>query len=71
MIEGMDTYLNVVNIEDEALQSEIDLINIHTRRQLASVHLVVALGGGWHVDTQFKEKTLRIVLPVKVQEEIV
>ena len=71
MIEGMDTYLNVVTIEDEALQSEIDLINIHTRRQLAGVHLIVALGGGWHVDTQFKDKTIRIALPIKAQEEIV
>ena len=71
MIEGMDTYLGVVNIENEALQSQINLINIHTRRQLASVNLIVALGGGWHVDRQFKENTKRLIYPITVQEETV
>ena len=45
---GLVTYLNVVISENEALQSELSLISIKTRRQLASVQLIKALGGGWH-----------------------
>jgi NodT family efflux transporter outer membrane factor (OMF) lipoprotein len=48
MKEGMDTYLNVVNVEVNALQLELNLINIQTQRQLASVYLIKALGGGWN-----------------------
>lgn len=47
MKEGMDTYLNVVDIEVNALQLELNLIYIQTQRQLASVYLIKALGGGW------------------------
>jgi outer membrane protein TolC len=44
---GIAIYLNVVPIENEALQSELALITLQTRRQMASVGLVKALGGGW------------------------
>lgn len=44
---GITTFLDVVVIENQALQSELAQINIHTRRQLASVQLIKALGGGW------------------------
>ncbi len=44
---GLVTYLDVVIYEDAALQSELSLISIKTRRQLASVQLMKALGGGW------------------------
>lgn len=47
MQEGMVTYLQVVNIEIEALQRQFNLIQIQTARQVASVYLVKALGGGW------------------------
>lgn len=47
MKEGMDTYLNVVNIEVNALQMELNSILIQTERQVASVYLIKALGGGW------------------------
>lgn len=47
MIEGMVTYLQVVDIEVEALQRQYDLIQIKTARQVASVYLIKALGGGW------------------------
>lgn len=41
------TFLDVVVTENQALRAELALIDIHTRRQLASVELVKALGGGW------------------------
>ena len=44
---GIATYLDVIVTENEALQSELALITIHTRRQLASVQLIKTLGGGW------------------------
>ncbi len=47
---GITTFLDVVVTENQALQSELALINIHTRRQLASVQLIKALGGGWKTD---------------------
>ena len=56
MIEGMDTYLNVVDIDDEALELELQLITIQTQRQLASVYLIKALGGGWKIHQALKER---------------
>ncbi len=47
MIQGMVTYLQVVDVEVEALQRQYDLIQINTARQVASVYLIKALGGGW------------------------
>lgn len=44
---GLVTYINVVVYENLALQSELALVDIRTRRQLASVQLIKALGGGW------------------------
>ena len=44
---GIATFLDVVVTENQALQSKLMLINIHTRRQVASVQLIKALGGGW------------------------
>ena len=44
---GIVTYLDVVILQNAALQSELALINIRTRRQVASVQLIRALGGGW------------------------
>lgn len=44
---GLVTYIDVVVYENTALQSELALIDIQTRRQLASVLLIKALGGGW------------------------
>ena len=46
---GLVTYLEVVITENQALQAELALIDIRTRRQLASVQLIKALGGGWAV----------------------
>ncbi|WP_242604569.1 efflux transporter outer membrane subunit [Legionella fairfieldensis] len=44
---GITNYLDVIVNENIALQSELALVDIHIRRQLASVQLIKALGGGW------------------------
>lgn len=44
---GIVNYLNVVVNENLALQAELGSVSIATRRQLASVYLIKALGGGW------------------------
>lgn len=44
---GLTTYLNVVVSENLALQAELASINVRTRRQISSVQLIKALGGGW------------------------
>ena len=44
---GVATFLDVVVTENEALQSELALVTLRTRRQVASVQLIKALGGGW------------------------
>lgn len=46
---GVATFLDVIITENEALQAELGLVNILTRRQVASVHLIRALGGGWNM----------------------
>lgn len=47
-VGGITNYLDVVVSENIALQSELTLIDIRIRRQLASVQLIKALGGGWY-----------------------
>jgi NodT family efflux transporter outer membrane factor (OMF) lipoprotein len=44
---GLTTYLDVVVIQNLALQAQLANVDIHTRRQLASVQLIKALGGGF------------------------
>jgi NodT family efflux transporter outer membrane factor (OMF) lipoprotein len=46
---GIITYIEVVIIQNTALQAELTEVDIRTRRQLASVQLIKALGGGWSV----------------------
>jgi outer membrane protein TolC len=41
---GIVTFLDVVIFENNALQSDISLITIHTRRQVTSIQLIKALG---------------------------
>ena len=44
---GVDTYLTVADAEVTALQSQLNLVEIQRQRYLATVSLIVALGGGW------------------------
>lgn len=52
---GLVTFLQVVVVENIALQSKLSLVNIRTRRQVASVQLIKALGGGWSLDVSNKK----------------
>lgn len=44
---GMANYLEVINAQSNALQSELDLATIKTAQLNATVELYRALGGGW------------------------
>jgi NodT family efflux transporter outer membrane factor (OMF) lipoprotein len=44
---GIATYLDVVVTQNTALQTRLSLVDIQTRRLIASVQLIKALGGGW------------------------
>src|SRR5262249_30701254 len=46
---GVATYLEVITAQSAALANERTAVNILTRRMTASVRLIKALGGGWHV----------------------
>ncbi len=48
---GIATYLDVVIEQNTSLIAHLALIDIHTRRQVASVQLIKALGGGWEAAT--------------------
>ncbi len=45
--EGAINYLDVTEAQQAALLEERNQINVQTRRQVASVRLIRALGGGW------------------------
>ncbi len=45
---GLTTYLDTVIIQNPALQAQLSIIDILTRRHLASVQLIKALGGGYN-----------------------
>lgn len=44
---GVVTYLDIVVSQNIALQAKLAAIDIHSRRQIASVQLIKALGGPW------------------------
>jgi len=44
---GIANYLQVISAQEIALQNEVTAVQLKTRRMMASVSLVQALGGGW------------------------
>jgi NodT family efflux transporter outer membrane factor (OMF) lipoprotein len=48
---GITTYLEVITAQSVALANEVTAVNLLTRRMLASVALIKALGGGWDVSS--------------------
>ncbi len=56
MVEGMDTYLGVIQIENEARMAQIKLITLQTNYQLATVQFIKAVGGGWKMNDALKFK---------------
>ncbi len=44
---GIATYLDIVVTQNIALQAKLAAIDLHARRQIASVNLIKALGGPW------------------------
>jgi NodT family efflux transporter outer membrane factor (OMF) lipoprotein len=55
---GTTSYLQVITSQTIALQDEVTAVNILTRRMVASVSLIEALGGGWDASTLPTAKSL-------------
>jgi NodT family efflux transporter outer membrane factor (OMF) lipoprotein len=55
---GVASYLQVITAQTIALQNQVAAVNILTRRMVASVLLIEALGGGWDASTLPTEQNL-------------
>jgi len=49
-MDGATNYLEVAVAQEQLLGQQVSAITLQTRRQLASVQLIRALGGGWSAD---------------------
>lgn len=47
--DGVVSYLDVVTAQTTELTTKISMLELDTRRELAAVGLITALGGGWSV----------------------
>jgi NodT family efflux transporter outer membrane factor (OMF) lipoprotein len=54
--DGVVSYLDVMTAQTTELSTQILALNVNTRRLLASVGLIQALGGGWSVDQPARRK---------------
>lgn len=48
--DGVVSYLDVVTAQTTELETKVAMLELNTRRQLAAVGLIAALGGGWSAD---------------------
>ncbi len=48
--DGVVSYLDVVTAQTTELETKVAMLELNTRRQLAAVGLIAALGGGWSTD---------------------
>jgi NodT family efflux transporter outer membrane factor (OMF) lipoprotein len=48
--DGVVSYLDVVTAQTTELNTKVAMLELDTRRQLAAVGLIAALGGGWSTD---------------------
>ncbi|CAN0644569.1 efflux transporter outer membrane subunit [Burkholderia cepacia] len=48
--DGVVSYLDVVTAQTTELETKVAMLELDTRRQLAAVGLIAALGGGWSAD---------------------
>jgi len=63
---GITTYLEVITAQAAALANERTAVSLQTRRMLASVSLIQALGGGWDVSKLPSGQDLTPKKPPKV-----
>ena len=56
---GLTSYLQVITAQTSALQTQLAAVDILTRRKVASVSLIQALGGGWEASQLPAAKAMR------------
>ena len=49
---GFANYLEIINAQEDALQNQLEVVQLKMQLALAKVELYRSLGGGWQVDTE-------------------